>query len=42
MNVVWALIALAFVALFVWVEMRRSGSFWGLENPRRRDRRRDP
>jgi hypothetical protein len=36
MSVFWAILALAFVALFIWVESRRSGRFWGIDNPRRR------
>ena len=45
MNLFWALIALAFVGLFIWVETRRSGRFWGVDNPRKRrlaDRYRNP
>jgi hypothetical protein len=41
-TIFWALFALAFVALFVWVELRRSGRFWGDDNPRRRNPRRRP
>lgn len=36
MSVFWVIVALAFVALFIWVESRRSGRFWGIDNPRRR------
>lgn len=45
MNLFWALLALAFVALIIWTESRRSGRFWGIDNPRRHrldDRYRNP
>jgi hypothetical protein len=38
-TIFWAIFALVFVAIFFWVESRRSGRFWGLDNPRHRRRR---